>query len=621
MKYTILNKFKSFYRDISIRYKLLLLFYIQILIPLIFIGYMSYQKSSEVIKNKSINYSQDLLKMIEVRLDDLDENMDSLSQELLLDRRVYDVLNSSDGDENKVSFYNDVYNILRKTTLSRQEIQSICLISSKGDIYYFDSNISKVNIKQMLPYDGILNSARQAGGKLCWYLDKKDGAVQNIYVTRIVNNRDNFSEIGMLAVLIKKEYLQSIYRDLISDSLKNVSIITYNNEEILSRNKDYSYLLNEFYSRNIEGQRGYYIDSKNKMLVSYVPIPKLHWTIVSHLSLKELNREIDMLRLWIILTFIASLCILTVLSLLTAMDIIEPLNKLVKGMKKVERGESHEDIELNRNDELGYLSQSFNRMSRKIDYLVNSIYKEQITRKEAELKALQAQINPHFLFNTLESINWMAQLHDASEISEVVTALASLMDANIGRDDKLIPLREEFDYINNYIAIIKSRYEDKLSIVKEIDESLLDMSIPKLLIQPLIENAVYHGIEKITRPGEIKIRAFRQKGAFPKEGAFQKEEDLGQSNDVIIEVRDNGMGMSEEELDALNDRLSSDSSPIFGSINVKRKSIGLENVNRRIKLFYGEEYGLKIESKYGEYTNVRVRIPEIKINEGEAGHV
>lgn len=605
MKINIVNRFAAFYKNMSIRYRLLLLFFVQIIIPLLFIGYMSYTKSSEVIQNKSIAYSQDLLNMIEVRLNDLSGNVDSLSRDLLFDRRVYDVLSFNGGEEERINYYNnviDVYNILRKTALSRQEIQSVCFASLEGDMYSFDSNSGHANIKQMLPYKDILNLAREVGGKLFWYIDRNGSSVENIYVAKMVNNWDNFKEIGFLAVLIKKEYLESIYQDLSSDILNNVSIITYKNEEILSKNKDYSYLLKEFYSRKLQGGRGYYIDDKNKMLVSYVSIDKLQWTVVSHISLKNLYREIDALRTWNILMGIISLLILSILSIATSFDIIEPLNKLVAGMKKVEKGEGHEEINLSRNDELGYLSRSFNKMSRRIDFLVNNMYREQITRKEAELKALQAQINPHFLFNTLDSINWMAQLNGVPQISETVTALAQLMDASIGRDDKLISLKEELDYINSYIAIIKNRYENKLEVTKHVDEALLDVNIPRLLIQPLVENAVYHGIEKITRNGRIEIKVY------------------GLEGDVIIEVTDNGVGMKEDEIKALDERLASDDSPLSRGSGGKRNSIGLENVNRRIKLFYGEEYGLVLESKYGEYTKVKVRIPG-KMNKGESADV
>ncbi|HOM44047.1 MAG TPA: sensor histidine kinase, partial [Bacillota bacterium] len=274
------------------------------------------------------------------------------------------------------------------------------------------------------------------------------------------------------------------------------------------------------------------------------------------------------------------------------------------GMKKVERGNKHEDIELDRSDELGYLSESFNRMSKKIDYLVNRIYKEEIALKEAEIKALQAQINPHFLFNTLENINWMAQLNGVPEISETVSALAKLIDGSIGRGDRTISLREELEYIDNYMTVLKNRYEDRLEVIKILDEGLMDKKIPRLLIQPLVENAVKHGIGKSRRKGVIRLEAFREEGH------------------IVFEVEDNGMGMTAEELEALNKRLQEDELILEGNGTAPaRKSIGLENVNRRIKLLYGSSYGVKIESSYDEYTKVTVRIPDEQVQEGDKDNV
>jgi two-component system sensor histidine kinase YesM len=273
-------------------------------------------------------------------------------------------------------------------------------------------------------------------------------------------------------------------------------------------------------------------------------------------------------------------------------------------MKKVERGNKHEDIELDRNDELGYLSESFNRMSKKIDYLVNRIYKEEIAHKEAEIKALQAQINPHFLFNTLENINWMAQLNGVPEISDTVSALANLIDGSIGRGDRTISFREELEYIDNYMTILKNRYENRLEVIKTLDTELMEIKIPRLMIQPLVENAVKHGIEKSRRKGVIRLDAYRKDGY------------------VVFEVSDNGIGMTPEELKALNLRLQEDAlineEKDYG---VVRKSIGLENVNRRIKLLYGSSYGVEIESCYDEYTKVIVRIPEEQRSEGDMIHV
>jgi two-component system sensor histidine kinase YesM len=260
-------------------------------------------------------------------------------------------------------------------------------------------------------------------------------------------------------------------------------------------------------------------------------------------------------------------------------------------MEKIQAGETQALVDVDRQDELGYLGQVYNKMVEDMNHLMNSIYREQITRKEAELKALQSQMNPHFLFNTLESVNWMAQMNNVPEISDTVSNLSSLIEANIGRDSRLITLSEEIAYIDQYIAIVKRRLEDRLEFHEIIDQNVLHVRIPRLLIQPLVENAVYHGIERVRRKGIIELKA-------------ESEDDK-----LIISVYDNGVGISTEELDKLSDRLSMDDDAYFKMIGKRGKSIGIENVNRRIKLFYGQEYGLKLESGEGQYTRVTASIP------------
>ncbi len=601
----ILDRFMLFYKNTSIKNKLLLLFYIQIVIPLLFISVTSYQKSAEIIEQKSINYSQDILKMIELRFNDLSSSMQVLTLELLYDNRVYEALSRS-GFEDNITIYNrssELRSILRQATLSRNEIQSICLVTKDRRFYSFDSDNSKARIDIMLPYDDAVEAARKGKGRPVWYLEKQEGKVSSIYVTRMIYDRDTYNEIGLMAVNIKKEYLESVYTDLSKESVNNISILSENNEEIV-KDSEHNGILSNFYRQQLAGKRGFYIDKKAGVLVSYVLLEDPSWKIVYHIPLKELYREIDALRRWMMLLLVYGLIILSVLSILTSRDIIKPIKRLVEGMKKVERGNKHEDIELDRNDELGYLSESFNRMSKKTDYLVNRIYKEELALKEAEIKALQAQINPHFLFNTLENINWMAQLNGVPEISETVSALARLIDGSIGRGDRLISFREELEYIENYMIILKNRYEHKLEMQTGLDEELMDIKIPRLLIQPLVENAVKHGIEKSRRNGIIKLDAYRENGH------------------VVFQVVDNGIGMKPEELEALNRRLKKDAVINEGnSTGAAGKSIGLENVNRRIKLLYGSSYGVEIESSYDEYTRVIVRLPVDQKPEGDKDDV
>lgn len=593
------------YRNLPIRSKLGLVLYIQILIPLILVGYLSYRNSEDILKNRSADYSRDVLKMIELRLNDCINNLDIISEDLPYQDRVYNILKSDSKRKDPISSYeyeNEVNSLLKKTVLVRPEIQSIGLISNNGTWYYADNNSKDISIRKILPLEKVREVALSAQGKAAWYLDVQNRNTRYVYLVRTVVNRDSFKEMGLLAVLIKKEFLETVY-DGLTGNLKNIAILSSKGDLIVARDPSDPYIFNRMLAQDSNGEApdraqgapdraGAGIDREAGVFTSYIVLKEPDWKVMAYVTLDELYRDAYNLRRNILILCILSVVILSILCTLIAVDFVNPINRLVRGMKKVQRGESDVYIQDDREDELGFLNKTFNEMSHEINHLVNWVYREQLTRKEAELKALQSQINPHFLFNTLESINWMAQLNNVPEISDTVTNLSSLMEASIGRDDRLITLAEEFTYTDKYISLLKSRFGDRMELLKNVSEEVLGIRIPRLLIQPLVENAVFHGIEKSRGKGIITLNASLQ------------------GDRLIIEVVDNGTGMQPEELEELNERLSMDNDTYFKTLGGKKnRSIGIENVNRRIKLFYGEDYGLKIESEAGSHTKVVVTVP------------
>ena len=601
---TILLKF---YRNLPIRSKLVLVLYIQILIPLVMVGFLSYKNSESIIKENSTNYSRDILNMIQLRLDDYVDNLAVISQDLLYENKIYDVLKSGSDVKDPLSrfeYENTVNSHLKMVVISRSEIRSICIYANDGKAYYADDNSRDAGLKEEIPYAELLIKARLSKGKPVLHEVADNRKVKDIYLIRQINDRDNFEELGLMVMLVKKEVLDEVYQGL-TGNLQNIMILSSDKELIASRDYGDLNIFADVLMKNINGDLGEKIDEKAGVFVSHITLKNVGWKIVAYVTLDELYRDAYILRRNIIMLCVASVLLLSVLTAFIAVDIVNPINKLVKGMKKVQAGEGNVSVKVDREDELGFLNKTFNEMSSEIHHLVNWVYREQLTRKEAELKALQSQINPHFLFNTLEAINWMAQLNNVPEISSTVSDLSDLMEAGIGRDDRLITIEEEFTYADKYIALQKRRFGDRIELLKNVQTEVTCIKIPRLLIQPLIENAVYHGIERTRGKGVICLNA--------------KKTD----NCVSIEVIDNGTGMDPDDLEQLNDKLAMNNDMYFKTLSGKKnRSIGIENVNRRIKLFYGESYGLKIESKEGCYTKAIVTIPcEIKAGGGEGFYV
>ena len=238
-------------------------------------------------------------------------------------------------------------------------------------------------------------------------------------------------------------------------------------------------------------------------------------------------------------------------------------------------------------DEITELGMSFNIMIGKIKELLDSKIKEQENLKRAELRALQAQINPHFLYNTLDTIIWMAESKKTDQVVEIVSALSSFFRISLSKGMDWITIGEEVERIRSYLTIQKMRYHDILDFKIDVDENVSENTILKLILQPLVENALYHGIKNKRQGGTIIIRA-KRKG----------------EHEVLLEVADNGIGFTTEKLAQLHAELDDDS----GDIKLE-SGFGIGNVNKRIRLYYGKQYGLSIQSEYTTGTRVILVIP------------
>lgn len=239
-------------------------------------------------------------------------------------------------------------------------------------------------------------------------------------------------------------------------------------------------------------------------------------------------------------------------------------------------------------DEITELGISFNLMIGRIRELVNAKLREQENLKKAELKALQAQINPHFLYNTLDTIVWMAESNKTGQVIDIVRALSSFFRIALSKGKEWISLRQEIEHVSSYLTIQKMRYRDILDYKIEVEEELLDSTILKLTLQPLVENALYHGIKTKRNGGTIVVRAKR----------------IGEEN-VLLDVQDDGVGFTPYKLAQLQDSLAED----LDEISMGEGGFGLKNVHKRIQLYYGKEYGLSIQSQYRGGTHVSVTIP------------
>ena len=267
-----------------------------------------------------------------------------------------------------------------------------------------------------------------------------------------------------------------------------------------------------------------------------------------------------------------------------------PLRGLASAMERFERDADHFSYRPVRGTrEVRELSQSFGHMVLRIQQLMSTVRQEEINLRKTELKALQAQINPHFLYNTLDSIAWMCERGRNADAVNMVHALARLFRISISRGHELIPIAKEIEHAESYLQIQKYRYKNQFTYEFDVDPECLDYYCNKITLQPIIENSINHGLDLLVEEGRIQVEV------------------LQDGEDILFRVRDNGVGMSQEQVDAILEQDPED-----------RTGIGIRNVNDRLRIYFGAPYGLRITSELDVGTCVEIRMPKVKEGEYEA---
>lgn len=327
---------------------------------------------------------------------------------------------------------------------------------------------------------------------------------------------------------------------------------------------------------NIDG-----IDS----IVTYYRQSRSGILIYEIIPLKDLSNNHTVIIQTIILLFISCFIIGLLLSVLISKKINKPIARLLYSIKKISGGDFTHNSKIEGNDEIGTIGKCVNQMSSQIYTLLDTRVEIEKEKKDLEIKMLQAQINPHFLYNTLDSIRWIAMIQKNSGIVQVVTSLSSLLKNMAKGFNEKVTLKKELEFLNDYVIIEKIRYVELFDLdIQVSDPVLYNAKIVKLTLQPIVENAIFSGIEPSGHTGIIKISAYTN------------------NNTLYISVLDNGVGISPENIDTL----LSETERVKSST---MSGIGLPNVDRRLKLVYGEDYGIKIDSELGKYTNITVSLP------------
>lgn len=575
----------NYLKDYSIRTLLLACFLVLAVLPLVTVGLLSYIKAGEVVEQSSNSYHEVILREMKKIVEFKIEEMEKISRILFPDPQLQGALRRVNrGYQEDYAEASDtilIEKILLSAVMSGKDIVSAAILAENGELFYADYSATHTWVGP----DARQRKEILAGkGKPIWL--PTDPELQVIPLARVMNDLETVSPLGILVLHIRESAIYELYSDLVADietSLNGELFISGDDGLILSHRKK-AFLGSSVASLypdalELNAGSGTIFRNESKNYISWETIPGPSWFMVGIVPEEEYREQIMAIRNWIFLAaFILGVLAVTA-SLFLARWITGPLMELTRQMNRVKTGDFSFTHNYQGSNEIALLYDHFERMVREIDDLIRKVYQEELLLKQAELSALIMQINPHFLYNTLDSINWMARTKGVPKIGEMAKALGDLMRRTIQGQDR-IPLREEMINIDNYLKIERFRYGDSISYSFSVPDELLEVEIPKLIIQPLVENAIIHGIEPSSRPGLIHIGAERWIS--------------GDDTEVLrVLVFDNGVGSGRT------------SSYVPG----EGDRVGLYNVHQRLQLMYGPEYGVEVVSSTGEGTTAIIRMP------------
>ncbi len=609
---SVLINIVSIIRNIKIQQRLILILIMLSVVPLVITSIFSYNQSSSAIRSKTSTYSSQVMNQVGVNIerelnrlenDSIEIEFSSLTQNVLTNIKnmsAWEIeivqLTMKENLVKKFSFLHDVSDVLLYTNDRRR-------IVAYGDRSF------KLNLKKEF-LDTYLKELEEKEGTPVWKssnIDVEERLVKFatsaeqmnksdcILLGRAVLSLETREIIGTLLIRTNERYFSNIYRNI--DMGKNADIFVVDSDGIVvsSRNtkipvaKQYKdqMLIKELLNRTGSQDKTFNmsIDDK-KYMIAFSYLKDADWFVVSTIPYSYLNAEVKGILTNIMLLVMGCSVLAVLLSYIFTLTLSKPLKRLINTMNEVKRGNLSVSIIDNSTDEIGEVVGNFNTMLNEIKNLMESVKLNEKQKREAEIKILQAQINPHFLSNTLNTVKWLAGAQKAHNIEALVSSLIKLLHVSMGKGDDFITMGEEVEYIKSYINIQEYRYYDKFRVVFEIEEDILDYKVLRFLIQPVVENAIIHGIGPMTEQGLISIKGFKY-------------------NDVLkIRVTDNGEGIPRERL-----------CKILTVDDYENKSkfsgIGINNVNERIQINFGDEFGLHIESVPKLYTTVELTLPII----------
>lgn len=583
MKKNLLMRFRSIRTSIIFSFAVLIVFALMIFLVL------SLRFTREAVLENSTEYTSQLIGQVNNDIDSYIGYMENISVIVADNSDVWDYLFGKElSEEREKELPERILGVFRTITDTRNDIVNIALLPRKREALINQGRARLnpyINVSELAWYQ----EAEAAGGETVISSSHVQNAIFGSYdwvvtLSRNISRKDDpeaggifFVDLNYSAISDLCERLSLGNRGYIYILDENGGIVYHPQQQLI-----YSGMKKELITEVMETKESSFL-SKDGHLYTVSRSEQTGWIVVGVSMVPELMHRADEARKIYLVIALALFLAALALAYLLSDEITKPIKALEKSMKEVEKGNfAHAALDVREENEIGHLSRNFNMMTEEIKNLMVQRDREQQIKRRSELKALQSQINPHFLYNTLDSIIWMAEWGKNQEVVRMTSSLAKLLRRSISNEQEVVTVAEEAAYTETYLSIQKMRYKDKLEYEILVDPEIMQEKVIKLILQPLVENAIYHGIKYKEGKGLIRIRGFRK------------------GDQMILLVQDDGKGMDVEALAHIFEKHTRDT---------RSNGVGLNNVNERIQLYYGEEYGISFQSSPGKGTEAAIRLP------------
>lgn len=590
---------RALLKNWNLRAKIMIILVLFILIPLMLFGMLFYRSSQDFVSERTDKEGLQVLTLVKQNVNQLlmgyEADLNQIYEHEDMIRLISDSYDAASNDKGAPAD-DSVNRYLRDFLRGKDDLESIYLFTPKRT-YFGDFKGSNLFVEQYREHPMWERFINLGLGRAVWLPtyelppNQYNSKPSHYFMVgmQIKNVYDSLQTLGALLVNVKIEALDKIISNVQVSPHSVLLICDHQGNIIWNRNPD-GYDVNlakfPFFNQLDKEESGRFSQDINGSLyrVGYLRSEYNGWYYFTFVPQADLNAQTDDLKRFLAATAVAFAALFILLAGLTTFYVTKPIRQMALAMKQIHK----DNVELapltQSSDEIGMLQSAFHSMRGRINDLIKEVRIISNKEKEAEVRALQAQINPHFVYNTLDAINWLAIENDQSQISGMITSLSDIMRYAIKPGEQLVTIEEELKWARNYAYLQEMRFEDKFEVRFDVQIEDMELKVPRLLFQPYLENSIIHGMEDVDAGGVIQITV--------QSGGNEEERKL------VVAIQDNGNGIQPEKLQHIKER--------------RTHGIGIYNLDERLKMEYGPGYGTTIHSVYGEGTTVTIILPYIR---------